>query len=87
MRNLLSVVAASMLCAAVAECPAAAKGGGGSGGGDKPPNVVLPAPAIPPGTFEGIGPGPVYIHESFGSRTRRSRIWPTSASRMARSRS
>jgi hypothetical protein len=37
--------------------------GGGGGGGTKP---VLPTPAIPASTFDGIGSGPTYIHESFG---------------------
>jgi len=72
MRNLGLAFTASMLCAAVAACPAAASGGkgGGGGGGDKPPKEALPTPAIPPGTFEGIGPGPVYIRESFGHAQR-----------------
>ena len=36
---------------------------------------MLPAPAIPAGTFDGIGPGPVYVHDSFGhaQRTRYAR--------------
>src|SRR4051812_34320897 len=38
-------------------------GGGGGGGGTKP---TLPTPAIPAGTFDGIGAGPTYVHESFG---------------------
>ena len=38
-------------------------GGGGGGGGTKP---VLATPAIAPGTFDGIGSGPTYVHESFG---------------------
>jgi len=38
-------------------------GGGGGGGGTV---TTLPAPAIPPGTFDGIGSGPTYIRESFG---------------------
>jgi hypothetical protein len=74
MRNLVSALAASMVCAAVVASPAVAKSGGGGGGGgggsDKPPKVTLPTPAIPPGTFEGIGPGPVYIRESFGHAQR-----------------
>src|SRR3954465_4605968 len=41
-------------------------GGGGGGGGVKPPAVVLPTPAIAPGTFDGIGSGPTYIPASFG---------------------
>ena len=41
-------------------------GGGGGGGGGGTPTPGLPAPAIAPGTFDGIGPGPVYIHDSFG---------------------
>jgi hypothetical protein len=36
---------------------------------------VLPTPEIAPGTFDGIGSGPVYVHESFGrdQRTRYTR--------------
>jgi hypothetical protein len=51
--------------------PASAKGGGtggggGGGGGGGSTKPVLPAPPIAPATFDGIGPGPVYVHESFG---------------------
>lgn len=48
--------------------PAFAKGGtgGGGGGGGGTPAPVLPAPSIAPGTFDGIGSGPVYIYDSFG---------------------
>jgi hypothetical protein len=71
MRNGIVIFAAAALCAGALSTPAHAsgKGGGGGGGGTKP---VLPVPAIPAGTFEGIGPGPTYIHESFGfaQRTR-----------------
>src|SRR5207253_8609145 len=56
---------ATLASVAVAASPALAKGGTGGGGGT--PKPVLPAPAIAPGTFDGIGPGPVYVHESFGS--------------------
>jgi hypothetical protein len=51
---------------------ALAQGGGGGGGGGKTPDVVLATPQIAPGTFDGIGPGPVYLHDSFGfaQRTR-----------------
>jgi hypothetical protein len=41
-------------------------GGGGGGGGGGTPTPVLTAPAIAPGTFDGIGSGPSYIRESFG---------------------
>ena len=41
-------------------------GGGGGGGGTVTPTPVLTAPAIPAGTFDGIGSGPSYIRESFG---------------------
>lgn len=40
-------------------------GGGGTGGGGTT-TTTLPTPAIAPGTFDGIGPGPVYVHDSFG---------------------
>jgi hypothetical protein len=42
-----------------------ATGGGGAGGGGGT-TTALPAPPIAPATFAGIGPGPVYAHESFG---------------------
>ena len=64
MRNTIKIFAAAALLAGALTSPASASGGkgggGGGGGGTKP---VLPAPAIAPGTFEGIGPGPVYIHD------------------------
>jgi len=41
-------------------------GGGGGGGGGGGTTTTLPTPAIAPGTFDGIGPGPVYLHDSFG---------------------
>src|SRR5689334_15296875 len=41
-------------------------GGGGGGGGGGGTTPTLTAPAIAPGTFDGIGSGPTYIHESFG---------------------
>lgn len=41
-------------------------GGGGTGGGGGGTVSTLPTPAIAPGTFDGIGPGPVYVHDSFG---------------------
>ena len=66
----LFTTAAALAAVAVAAGPALASGGGGgggNGGGGGTPKPVLPAPAIAAGTFEGIGPGPVYIHESFGS--------------------
>src|SRR4051795_10481024 len=76
-KNLLTALATIAAAGAFAS-PALASGGGGGGGGGGgtgggggggggTPKPVLPAPAIAPGTFDGIGPGPVYIHESFGS--------------------
>ena len=75
-QSFVAVLAATTAAAALAG-PAAAKGGGdgggghGGGGGED----VLPAPAIPAGTFDGIGPGPVYVHDTFGhaQRTRYAR--------------
>jgi len=71
-----SFLTVAIAIAATSAAPAAAlaKGGGGGGGGGTggggggggTPAPVLPAPAIAPGTFDGIGPGPVYVHESFG---------------------
>jgi hypothetical protein len=74
-KNLLTALATLAAAGAFAS-PALASGGGGGGGGGATvggggggakPKPVLPAPAIAPGTFDGIGPGPVYIHDSFGS--------------------
>jgi hypothetical protein len=42
---------------------ATAGGGGGGGGGT---TTTLPAPPIPPATVSGLGPAPVYLHDSFG---------------------
>jgi hypothetical protein len=42
------------------------KGGGGGGGGGGGSTPALPTPAIPAGTFDGIGSGPTYVRESFG---------------------
>jgi hypothetical protein len=64
----LTVLAAVAVTLTMAS-PALAKGGsggGGGGGGGGGTTTVLPTPAIAPGTFDGIGPGPVYIHDSFG---------------------
>jgi hypothetical protein len=61
-------VAAAFVAATTVASPALAKGGGsggGSGGGGGT-TTTLATPAIPPATFDGIGPGPVYIHDSFG---------------------
>jgi hypothetical protein len=69
----LTTAFAAVVSAGVLASPAlASHGGGGGGGGTK---VVLPPPPIPAATFEGIGSGPVYIHESFGhvQRTRYTR--------------
>jgi hypothetical protein len=70
MRNgIVTTAAAAVLLAGALSSPVYASGKGGGGGGTK---EVLPTPAIPAGTVEGIGPGPTYIHESFGfaQRTR-----------------
>jgi hypothetical protein len=66
----LTVLAVS----AAAASPAFAKGGGGGGGGGTggggsgggTTTAVASTPSIAPGTFEGIGTGPVYIYDSFG---------------------
>jgi hypothetical protein len=69
-KGLASALAVVVVAGALADSAVASKGGGG--GGNK---VVLPAPPIPAGTFDGIGSGPVYIHDSFGhaQRTRLAR--------------
>src|SRR4051812_21996111 len=41
-------------------------GGGTGGGGGGTTKTTLATPAIAPGTFDGIGSGPVYVHDSFG---------------------
>ena len=66
-KKLCTVVAAVSITVTMAS-PALAKGGsgGGGGGGGGGTTTVLPTPAIAPGTFDGIGAGPVYIHDSFG---------------------
>ena len=70
----LVMTVAALVAAGAVTTPAFASGGGGGngggGGGGGGGNVVLPEPAIPPGTFEGIGSGPVYVHESFGHAQR-----------------
>jgi hypothetical protein len=70
MRRTVYALAAAL--ALTPASPALASHGGGGGGGTKP---VLPTPEIAPGTFDGIGPGPVYVHDSFGhnQRTRYAR--------------
>jgi hypothetical protein len=69
MRITFTTLAGAVLLAGALTVPAnASHGGGGGGGGDTKP--VLPAPAIAPGTFDGIGPGPTYVHESFGHAQR-----------------
>jgi hypothetical protein len=69
-KSLVTGLAAVVAAGALASPALASKGGGG--GGTK---AVLPAPPIPVGAFEGIGSGPVYIHDSFGhaQRTRYAR--------------
>jgi len=67
-KSLITGLAAVLAVGVLTDSALASKGGGG---GTK---VVLPPPPIPAGTFDGIGPGPVYIHDSFGhaQRTRLS---------------
>jgi hypothetical protein len=72
MRNAISTLAAAALFAGALTTPAIAGNGGGKGGGGGGTKPVLPAPAIAPGTFDGIGPGPTYLRESFG-RAQRTR--------------
>src|SRR4051812_9361875 len=63
------VVTAAVAIAVGAATPALAQGGsggGGGGGGGGGTTTVLATPAIAPGTFDGIGAGPVYIHDSLG---------------------
>src|SRR3954463_7187938 len=68
----LVTVVATLAATATFTSPALAQGGGGTGGGGTGggggTKVVtpLPTPAIAPGTFDGIGTGPVYIHDSIG---------------------
>ena len=63
-------MAAALTAALTVTSPALAKGGGttggGTGGGGGGTTTTLATPAIPPATFDGIGPGPVYIRDSFG---------------------
>ena len=75
LKQSLAAALVAMTAGAALTSPALAKGGGGDGGGGGGTKDVLPTPAIPPGTFEGIGAGPVYIHDSFGhaQRTRYAR--------------
>jgi hypothetical protein len=70
-QSFIAALAALVAAGALADSALASKGGGGGGGGTK---VVLPAPPIPAATFDGIGSGPVYLHDSFGhaQRTRLS---------------
>ena len=72
-KSLYTTLVALAATAAVTS-PALAKGGtgGGGGGGGGGTTPVLATPAIAPGTFDGIGSGPVYVRESFGfaQRTR-----------------
>src|SRR4051794_21529921 len=71
LRQVFAALAVLLVGGALAGA-ALAQGGGGGGGGGKTPPVALPTPQIAPGTFDGIGPGPVYLHDSFGfaQRTR-----------------
>src|SRR3954471_2367854 len=63
----LFTVVAALTAAVTLASPALAKGGtGGGGGGGGGTTTVLPTPAIAAGTFDGIGAGPVYIHDSIG---------------------
>ena len=70
MKSLITALAVVVATGALGDSALASHGGGG-GGGTK---VVLTPPPIPAGTFDGIGSGPVYIHDSFGhaQRTRYS---------------
>jgi len=67
----IATAAATIVAATSIASPALAKGGGGTsggggGGGGGGTTTVLPTPSIAPATFDGIGAGPVYIHDSFG---------------------
>ena len=66
-KRILTVVV-TLAAASTVASPALAKGGTGGGGtgGGGTTTTTLPTPAIAPGTFDGIGPGPVYLHDSFG---------------------
>lgn len=71
-KTTLTLAAALAVTASVAS-PALAKGGGGGGGsggggggGGGGTTTTLATPAIASGTFDGIGSGPVYVHDSFG---------------------
>jgi hypothetical protein len=59
-------VAVAIVAATSAASPALAQGGGGTSGGGGGTTTTLATPAIPPATFDGIGAGPVYLHDSFG---------------------
>src|SRR4051812_45233972 len=62
------VATASFTSPALAQGGAGGGGGGtgGGGGGGTKTVTSLPTPAIAPGSFDGIGTGPVYIHDSIG---------------------
>src|SRR3954447_8233365 len=70
----LVAVVATLAATATFTSPALAQGGGGTGGGGTgggggggtKTTTPLATPAIAPGTFDGIGAGPVYIHDSIG---------------------
>src|SRR3954464_1313709 len=68
----LVTVVATLAATATFTSPALAQGGGGTGGGGTgggggtKTTTTLATPAIAPGTFDGIGAGPVYIHDSIG---------------------
>src|SRR4051794_7259718 len=76
MRNKrMLAVAATIIAATSAASPALAQGGGsgggggtggGGGGGGGGTTTALATPAIPAPAFDGIGSGPVYLHDSFG---------------------
>jgi hypothetical protein len=71
MRNAITTLAAAALLAgAMTGTASAGHGGDGGGRGAGEPKPVLQPPPIPPATFEGIGPGPVFVHESFGHMQR-----------------
>jgi hypothetical protein len=68
-KSLVTLVAAVAAGGSLTTPALASHGGGGKGGGGGS-KATLPAPPIPPATFEGIGSGPVYVHESFGHAQR-----------------
>src|SRR3954451_2724607 len=62
----LTALAVSAAVASPAFAKGGTGGGGTGGGGGGGTTTVLPTPSIAPGTFDGIGSGPIYIRDSFG---------------------